>query len=85
MEENKKHDEIDNRIQIFCDFISQNYTPVGESEDKVFKTSQELAYQIRETCEITAQDISVVMSRAGFKIRFIDGVPSWELFEKFTY
>ena len=69
MEENKKHDEIDNRIQIFCDFISENYTPIGEREDKIFKTSQELAYQSREIYDITAQDISFPMAMAGFPYR----------------
>lgn len=77
-EENKEPDES----QLIADFLSASYSPDGFTEDKIYKTSEELAYDLQETICVSTSDISKAMTAAGYKMKFFEGKPYWELYEK---
>ena len=70
------------RSKLLADFPSANYTPIGETENKVFKTSEELAYDMQELVAVRAQDIAEAMTLAQFKLEYITGKPYWVLYER---
>lgn len=57
------------------------YSPAGEQEAMLFKSSGELAYEFREMVECTALDVTVVMKKLGYKFQKFDGVVNWVLYE----
>lgn len=78
-EEEKKRPD---KSQLIADFLSASYSPDGLTEDKIYKTSEELAYDLQETIVVSASDISKAMTVAGYNMQFFEGKPYWELYEK---
>ena len=83
-EENKEEEEKKgpDKLQLIADFLSTSYSPDGATEDKIYKTSEEIAYDLQETIIVSASDISKAMTAAGYKMQFFEGKPYWELYEK---
>lgn len=68
--------------RIIRDFITAYFSTNGETGDKEFRTSVELAYMMREYGTIPAALISRIMTELQYRIKFIDGVPNWIVFMK---
>lgn len=68
--------------KLLASFFANNYTPIGSTEDKVLKTSEELVYDMQEFITISPSTLSVFMDGAGFKVTFISGRPYWILYER---
>lgn len=79
-EEQEKKD--DTRAKLLADFIAANYQPIGETEDKVYKTSEELAYDMQELVAVRSQDIAEALTLAKYKLEYIGGKPYWVMFER---
>lgn len=79
-EEQEKKD--DTRAKLLADFIAANYQPIGETENKVYKTSEELAYDMQELVAVRAQDIAEALTLAKYKLEYIGGKPYWMMFER---
>ena len=72
---------------VFMNLVQQTYSPTSEGkanprEAVEYKTSRELQYVFRESCEPTVTEISQCMMKMGFQ-----GVPKtgtfyWMLYEK---
>lgn len=67
---------------VIRDFIATYLSVDGETGDKEFRTSVELAYMMREYGTISATLISRIMTELQYHIKFIDGVPNWVIFMK---
>jgi hypothetical protein len=67
---------------IVRDFITTYFSVDGETKDKEFRTSAELAYMMREYGAVPAALVSKVMTKLQYRIKFIDGVPNWIIFMK---
>lgn len=78
--EQEKKDDI--RAKLLADFIAANYQPIGETENKVYKTSEELAYDMQELVAVRAQDIAETLTLAKYKLEYIGGKPYWVMFER---
>lgn len=78
-EQEKKEDT---RAKLLADFIAANYQPIGETENKVYKTSEELAYDMQELVAVRAQDIAEALTLAKYKLEYISGKPYWVMFER---
>ncbi|GAB6122288.1 hypothetical protein [Dysgonomonas termitidis] len=65
-------------------FIRENFDTSGDTEDKDFKTSAELAYMLRESIRPSVSLVSTVMEELGFRLTFIEGVPHWSIYLKDT-
>lgn len=70
------------RSKLLADFIAANYQPIGETESKVYKTSEELAYDMQELVEVRAQDIAEALTLAKYQLKYIGGKPYWEMYER---
>lgn len=67
---------------VIRDFITTYFSVDGETGDKEFRTSVELAYMMREYGTIPAALVSRIMTELQYRIKFIDGVPNWVIFMK---
>jgi NADH:ubiquinone oxidoreductase subunit E len=53
-------------------FINQLYQPNGFSDDRDFKTSLELAYELSDMLEVTPSEVSQVMTALGYEVTTIE-------------
>lgn len=70
------------KLDILNAFLGNNYTPVGITENKVLKTSEELAYDLQELVNVSLTEISKALSSGGYQLVFIQGKPYWVMYEK---
>lgn len=63
-------------------FIEANYTPIGSTEQKDFKTSAELIYMLSETIDVSIKVVNEVMNELQYQMQYIDQVPNWVLYSK---
>ncbi len=54
------------------EYIRQLYKPNGFSEEKDFKTSLELAYELSDMIEVTPTEVSEVMNELGYEVTSIE-------------
>lgn len=54
------------------DIINQLYKPNGFREQKEFKTSLELVYDLSDMLEVTTQQVAEVMTSLGFQVTTVD-------------
>lgn len=82
-EPDEEQDKQENaRAKLLADFISANYVAIGSTESKVYKTSEELAYDMQELVSVRAQEIAEALVLAKFKLEYISGKPYWVLYER---
>ena len=65
-----------------AELVEGLYSPTGEQESMLFKSSGELAYEFREMVECTALDVTVVMKKLGYKFQKFDGVVNWVVYDR---
>lgn len=54
------------------DIIKQLYKPNGFREQKEFKTSLELVYDLSDMLEVTTQQVAEVMTTLGYQVTTVD-------------
>lgn len=82
-EPDEEQDKQENACaKLLADFISANYVPIGSTENKVYKTSEELAYDMQELVSVRAQEIAEALVMAKFRLEYIGGKPYWVLYER---
>lgn len=64
-------EQVSSNTQL-TEVIKQLYKPNGYSEQKDFKSSLELVYELSDMVEATTKEVSEVMSNLGFEITTID-------------
>lgn len=69
-------------IDIAVSYISNNYSPLGETDRKEYVTSADIARELSEMVSVSIAEITKLLDDAGFKIEFIDGKPHWVVFQK---
>ena len=63
--------------------LDQLYAPTGTTEQKICKTSADIAYELAMTDPgITATDIAKVLHARGYRTQVIDNTVCWVLYEK---
>lgn len=72
----------DKDVEALKAFIQELYKPEGITEQKEFRTSLELKYELREMIDASTQDLSTALSELGYKHTFIEGVPNWVMYQK---
>lgn len=80
--DDEQEERDDTRAKLLASFIATNYAPIGETESKVYKTSEELAYDMQELVAVRAQDIAEALTLAKFQLKYISGKPYWEMYER---
>jgi len=78
----KKEKSVNEKmIEVMENYIRENYMPLGVAEDKMFKSSARLQYELREFYPYSLSEICKVMEDAGYKVEFLNGVPFWVVYE----
>lgn len=70
------------KIALISEFIEANYSPIGCTDQKNFRTSAELEFYLKETISVSLSNINEVMKELKFKLIFLEGVPNWIVYEK---
>lgn len=82
-EDNEQEQEQNNQsTELLTKFISAIYSPIGCTEDIVYKTSDELVYDLRETVSVNNSEVAAALLKGGYKMTFMSGKPYWALYEK---
>jgi len=61
-------------------FILANYLPIGSTDQKEFKTSMELQYELHEMIDFSTKTLNLCLAEMGFKIEFVEYVPLWVMY-----
>lgn len=80
-EDNKRIDREDSELKMIADFINQRYSPSGSSTQICFKTSREIAYELREMTLTTIINVSRAMRKANYEIKIIGDTPHWVMYD----
>lgn len=78
-EQEKKQAE---RQKAIAEFIGHNYSPIGNTSQKCYKTSAELAYDISNIIAVHPAELAKQLSDAGYHIEYLAGQPYWVMYEK---
>lgn len=74
-------DSQDLKSKMIESFISANYSPIGIASSRIYKTSADLVYDISEVISLSTNDIAKALLSSNYVIRYIAGVPYWEMYE----
>ena len=78
-EEKPEQDERSLLVEV----LDQLYAPDGTTEQKIMKTSADIAYELAMTDpSFNASDIAKVLHSQGYRTQVIDGTVCWILYEK---
>ena len=61
---------------------TQNYSPIGTTSKKCYKTSAELVYDISNIIAVRPAELAKQLSDAGYHVEYLAGQPYWVLYEK---
>lgn len=79
--EEEKPDQDERSLLV--EVLDQLYAPDGTTEQKIMKTSADIAYELAMTDPgFTASDIAKVLHGQGYRTQVIDGTVCWILYEK---
>lgn len=82
-----KEESTNADVQVFKSLVQQTFSPTSEglqnpSEAVQYKTSMELKYMFRESCEPSLADISLSMTEMKFQGVPREGTFYWILYER---
>jgi hypothetical protein len=81
-----KQDELEKqqaeRKKAIAEFIGHNYSPIGDTSQKCYKTSAELVYDISNIIAVRPAELAKQLSDAGYRVEYLAGQPYWVLYEK---
>lgn len=81
-EEQKKQQEQQTANKAIADFLSANYSPIGCSSEKVYKTTEELVYDLDNIISIGYKELAKQLVDAGYRVEYLAGQPYWVMYEK---
>jgi len=70
------------RQKAIAEFIGHNYSPIGTTSKKCYKTSAELVYDISNIIAVRPAELAKQLSDAGYHVEYLAGQPYWVLYEK---
>lgn len=81
-EEDEQKKEQAERQKAIAEFIGHNYSPIGTTSKKCYKTSAELVYDISNIIAVRPAELAKQLSDAGYHVEYLTGQPYWVLYEK---
>lgn len=72
----------DKRKTAIAEFIKTQYSPIGATSNKVYKTSLEIKYDLSNIVDVSVTELAAQLSSAGFHVENIGGQPFWVMYEK---
>ena len=81
-EEDKLKKEQAERQKAIAEVIGHNYSPIGDTSQKCYKTSAELVYDLSNIIAVRPVELAKQLSDAGYRIEYLAGQPYWIMYEK---
>lgn len=81
-EDESKPEQPDSSVIILRKFIEFIYSPSGSVEQKEFRSALELQYELRESVEVSVNELNDVLTDMGYQLEFIEGSPHWVMYQK---
>ena len=85
-EEPDKRDELEKqqaeRQKAIANFIGQNYSPIGTTSQKCYKTTAELVYELSNIVDVAPMALAKQLSDAGYHVEYLAGQPYWVMYER---
>lgn len=78
-EQKKKETE---RQKAIADFIGHNYSPIGATSQKCYKTTTELVYDLSNIVDVAPMELARQLTDARYAIEYLAGQPYWVMYEK---
>ena len=74
-EEPDKQDELEKqqaeRQKAIANFIGQNYSPIGTTSQKCYKTTAELVYELSNIVDVAPMALAKQLADAGYHVVFL--------------
>ena len=74
--------EQDNEDKAIVEFLSANYSPIGTTSQKCYKTTAELVYDLENIVPVSPVELAKQLSAAGYHVEYMAGQPYWVMYEK---
>ena len=85
-EEPDKRDELEKqqaeRQKAIANFIGQNYSPIGTTSQKCYKTTAELVYELSNIVDVAPMALAKQLADAGYHVEYLAGQPYWVMYER---
>ena len=66
--------------------LEQLYAPTGTTEERICKTTADIAYELEMTIPgVAPMSIAKVLHKKGYRTQVIDGTVCWVLYEKIDW
>ena len=65
-----------------ANFLGQNYSPIGSTSAKCFKTTDELIYDLSNIISVRPTELAKQLTDAGYHVEYLAGQPYWVMYEK---
>ena len=65
-----------------ADFLGQNYSPIGSTSAKCYKTTAELIYDLSNIISVRSNELAKQLADAGYHVEYLAGQPYWVMYEK---
>ena len=65
-----------------ANFLGQNYSPIGSTSAKCFKTTDELIYDLSNIISVRPTELAKQLTDAGYNVEYLAGQPYWVMYEK---
>lgn len=73
-EQKKKQAE---RQKAIADFIGHNYSPIGATSQKCYKTTVELVYELSNIVDVAPMELAKQLTDARYHVEYLAGQPYW--------
>lgn len=85
-EEPDKQDALEKqkaeRQKAIADFLGHNYSPIGSTSQKCYKTTAELVYDLSNIVDVAPKELARQLTDARYAIEYLAGQPYWVMYEK---
>lgn len=70
------------RQKAIANFLGQNYSPIGSTSAKCYKTTAELIYDLSNIISVRPNELAKQLADAGYHVEYLAGQPYWVMYEK---
>ncbi|WP_195357130.1 hypothetical protein [Bacteroides cellulosilyticus] len=70
------------RQKAIAEFIGHNYSPIGDTSQKCYKTTAELVYDLSNIVNVAPMELAKQLTDAGYHVEYLAGQPYWVMYEK---
>lgn len=81
-EQNRQQAQEQAEDKAIAQFLNANYSPIGATSQKCYKTTAELVYDLDNIVPASPVKLAKQLSAAGYHVEYMAGQPYWVMYEK---